>query len=115
MGIPSGYKLANGLCGNCYPQYQPPSWSLEVFEGIAIANSDHQSMNAFLKDYSDGSVTVLWMSNDTEVMEATFVHGSPYIYFKVFDGSPIIKTKSEDGGEKGYFMNREIALVFGPA
>ena len=23
MGIPSGYKLANGLCGNCYPQYQP--------------------------------------------------------------------------------------------
>ena len=92
MGIPSGYKLTDGLCGNCYPQYQPLQWSLEVFEGLAIANSDHQSMNAFLKDYSDGSVTVLWMSNDTEVMEATFVHGSPYIYFK-FDGSPIIKTK----------------------
>lgn len=106
MGIPSGYKLAGGLCGNCYPQYQPPSWSLEVFEGIAIANSNHQNMNAFLKDYSDGSVTVLWKSNDTDVMEATFVHGSPYTYFKVFDGTPIIKTKSEDGGEKGVFYEQ---------
>ena len=46
------------------------------------------------------------MSNDTEVMEATFVHGSPHIYFKVFDGSPIIKTKSEDGGEKGVFYEQ---------
>lgn len=107
MGIPGGYKLMNTeICANCYPQYNGPVWSAEVEDGIAVANSNHQNMDAFLKDYSDGSVTVLWRSNDTDVMEATFVHGSPYIYFKVYDGSPIIKTKSEDGGEKGVFYEQ---------
>ena len=29
----------------------------------------------------------------TNIMWATFVHGSPYVYFTVFDGDPIIVTK----------------------
>ena len=36
-------------------------------------------------------------------MWATFVHGSPYVYFTVFDGDPIIVTKASDGNEKGTF------------
>ena len=110
MGIPGGFRLAGGLCANCYPQYSAPSWSTEVFDGIAIANSTHRNLNAFLKDYSDGSVTVLWKSDDIDVMEATFVHGSPYIYFKVYDGTPIIKTLREDGGEKGIFYEQGDSL-----
>ena len=30
-------------------------------------------------------------------------HGSPYVYFTVFDGDPIIVTKASDGNEKGTF------------
>ena len=110
MGIPGGYSLAGGLCGNCYPQYAAPEWFTEVFDGIAIANSEHTNMNAYLKDYSDGSVTTLWKSGNTDVMEATFVHGSPYVFFKVFDGNPILKTLREDGGEKGVFYEQGNSL-----
>jgi len=110
MGIPGGFRLAGGLCGNCYPQYAAPEWFTEVFDGIAIANSKHTNMNAYLKDYSDGSVTTLWMSGDTDVMEATFVHGSPYVFFKVFDGNAILKTLREDGGEKGVFYEQGDSL-----
>ena len=39
----------------------------------------------------------------TNIMWATFVHGSPYVYFTVFDGYPIIVTKAADSGEKGTF------------
>ena len=106
MGIPGGFRLASGLCANCYPQYSAPEWFSEVFDGIAIGNSNHINMNAFLKNYSDGSVTVLWKSDDIDVMEATFVHGSPYVYFKIYDGNPIIKTLREDGGEKEIFYEQ---------
>ena len=106
MGIPGGFRLAGGLCANCYPQYSAPEWFTEVFDGIAIANSVHRDMNAYLKDYSDGSVTVLWKTGDVNVMEATFVHGSPYTFFKVYDGTPIIKTLRENGGEKDIFYEQ---------
>ena len=106
MGIPGGYRLAGGLCANCYPQYSAAEWFTEVFDGIAIANSTHKNMDAYLKDYSDGSVTVLWKSGNTDVMEATFVHGSPYTFFKVYDGDPIIKTLRENGGEKDIFYEQ---------
>ena len=99
MGLPSGYQLR----GN-FPQYDGPEPFAEVFDGIAIANSKYSELNAYLVDYSDGSVTVGWTtSNMTTVMQATFVHGSPYVYFTVFDGEPIIVTKAVDGPEKGTF------------
>ena len=43
-------------------------------------------------------------------MEATFVHGSPYVYFKVYDGNPIIKTLRSNSGEKGIFYESGDSL-----
>ena len=77
------------MCANCYPQYVGGDPFGEVFDGIAVANSAYASMDAYLKDYSDGSATVMWKAGNTDVMEATFIHGSPYVYFKVYDGSLI--------------------------
>jgi len=98
MGIPGGYKVI----GN-FPRYDGPVPFDEVFDGIAIANSAHSNLNAYLKDHSDGSVTVQWKSGDTAVMDATFVHGSPYAYFKVYQGDALLRTKASDSGEKGTF------------
>ena len=36
-------------------------------------------------------------------MEATFVHGSPYVYVKAHQGQLVIRTLRTDGGEKGTF------------
>lgn len=105
MGIPSG--LTTTTDGFLYPIPDPFS---EVFDGIAIANSVHSDLQGYLKDHSDGSVTVEWQNNDTAVMEATFVHGSPYIYFKVYDGDIIIRTLRDDGSEKGTFYNQNNSL-----
>ena len=110
MGLPGGFKLAGGLCANCYPQYVGGDPFTEVFDGIAIANSAHGSMDAYLKDYSDGSATVMWKTGNTDVMEATFIHGSPYVYFKVYDGNPIIKTLRSNSGEKGIFYESGDSL-----
>ena len=110
MGLPGGFKLAGGLCANCYPQYVGGDPFGEVFDGIAIANSAYGSMDAYLKDYSDGSATVMWKAGNTDVMEATFIHGSPYVYFKVYDGSPIIKTLRSNSGEKGIFYESGDSL-----
>ena len=99
MGLPGGYKLFEN-----FPRYDGPEPFAEVFDGIAIANSKHSELNAYLVNYSDGSVTVGWTAdNETNIMWATFVHGSPYVYFTVFDGDPIIVTKASDGNEKGTF------------
>ena len=69
MGLPGGYKLF----GN-FPRYDGPEPFAEVFDGIAIANSKHSELNAYLVDYSDGSVTVGWTAdNETNIMRATFV------------------------------------------
>ena len=98
MGLPGGYQSIG-----TYPRYEGPVPFAEVFDGIAISNSQYTELDAFLKDYSDGSVTVMWKSGNVDVMEATFVHGSPYAYFKVYAGNPIIKTKATNSAEKGTF------------
>ena len=105
MGIPSG--LTTTTDGFLYPIPDPFS---EVFDGIAVGNSLHANLQGYLKDHSDGSVTVEWQNNDTAVMEATFVHGSPYIYFKVYDGEIVIRSLRDDGSEKGTFYNQDNSL-----
>ena len=105
MGIPSG--LTTTTDGFLYPIPDPFS---EVFDGIAIGNSRHANLQGYLKDHSDGSVTVEWQNNDTAVMEATFIHGSPYIYFKVYDGEIMIRSLRDDGSEKGTFYNQDNSL-----
>lgn len=98
LGIPGG--LRTGTNDTIYAIPDPFS---EVFDGIAVGNSAYSNLEAFLKDYSDGSVTVQWKSGSTAVMEATFVHGSPYVYFTALQGNLVVRTKSADGGEKGVF------------
>jgi len=98
LGIPGG--LRTGTNDTIYSIPDPFS---EVFDGIAVGNSAYSNLDAFLKDYSDGSVTVQWKSGATAVMEATFVHGSPYVYFTALQGNLVVRTKSADGGEKGVF------------
>ena len=98
LGIPSGLRT-----GSNDTQYPIPDPFAEVFDGIAVGNSAYSNMEAYLKDFSDGSVTVQWNSGSTPVMEATFVHGSPYVYFTALQGNLVVRTKAADGGEKGIF------------
>ncbi|HSX84099.1 MAG TPA: glucan 1,3-beta-glucanase, partial [Cellvibrio sp.] len=105
LGIPAGLQARDKEY--VYPIPDPFS---EVFDGIAVANTDYPNMSASLKDYSDGSVTVQWSSSDTPVMEATFVHGSPYIYFTALEGNLVVRTKAADGGEKGIFYQEGNSL-----
>ena len=90
--------------------YQIPDPFVEVYDGIAVGNTDHSNLNAYLKDHSDGSVTVMWKAGDADIMEATFVHGSPYAYFKAYKGDLVLRTLREDGGEKGIFYNQGNSL-----
>ena len=104
--IPSGYKVI----GN-FPRFDGPEPFSEVFDGIAVANSAHPELNAYLKDNSDGSVTVQWKDGTVAVMDATFVHGSPYVYFKAYDGDLILRTQGADSsGAKGTFFNQNNNL-----
>ncbi len=105
MGIPSGLAFT----GDGF-MYQIPDPFSEVFDGIAIGNSAFSDLEGFLKDHSDGSVTVEWQSEGQAVMEATFVHGSPYVYVKAYQGQPVIRTLRVDGGEKGIFYNQGNSL-----
>lgn len=105
LGIPGGLRT-----GPTATQYSIPDPFNEVFDGIAIGNSDYSNLDAYLKDYSDGSVTVQWNSGSTPVMEATFVHGSPYAYFTVLKGNLKLLTKAADGGEKGIFYQQGNTL-----
>ena len=106
MGIPAGLKLMEA--NKFY--YPIPNLGAEVFDGIAVGNSAHSNLKAYTKDHSEGSVTVMWKSGSTEVMEATFVHGSPYIYFKAYSGNFEIRTQSQDGFEKGTFSDGDNML-----
>jgi endoglucanase Acf2 len=106
MGIPSGLRI-DGDKNFFYPI---PDHAVEVYDGVAIGNSDYPNLEAYTKDHSAGSVTVLWKSGNTDVMEATFVHGSPYIYFKAYSGDFEIRTLSPNGGEKGTFDAGDNAL-----
>ena len=105
MGIPSG--LASTGDGFLYSIPDPFS---EVFDGVAIGNSNFSSMEAYLKDSSDGSVTVEWQSGGQAVMEATFVHGSPYVYIKAYQGELVVRTLRTDGAEKGTFYSQGNSL-----
>ncbi|HSG60605.1 MAG TPA: glycosyl hydrolase [Pseudomonadales bacterium] len=98
MGIPGGLRV-NGINFD----YPIPDPFAEVFDGIAISHSNGGDMEAFLKDHGDASVTVQWQQGQNALMEATFVHGSPYVYLHVLSGDLVIKTLREDGGEKGTF------------
>jgi endoglucanase Acf2 len=105
MGIPSGLAaVGNGF------QYPIPAPFDEVFDGIAIANSAFANMEGYLKDFSDGSVTVEWQSAGQPVMEATFVHGSPYVYVKAYQGQLVIRTLRINGDEKGIFYEQGNSL-----
>ena len=98
MGIPSGLTTTGDGFG--YPIPDPFN---EVFDGVAIGNTDFADMDAYLRNHSDGSVTVEWQSGGAAVMEATFVHGSPYAWVKAYQGELVIRTLRADGGEKGTF------------
>ncbi len=105
LGIPGGLRT-----GPTATQYSIPDPFNDVFDGIAIGNSDYNNLEAYLKDYSDGSVTVQWNSGSTPVMEATFVHGSAYAYFTVLKGNLQLRTKAADSGEKGVFYQQGNTL-----
>ncbi len=109
LGLPSGLGAYEPTGFSRYGYNIPDPFS-EVFDGIAVANSEFSELQAYLKDYSDGSVTVQWQSGNKPVMEGTFVHGSPYVYFKAFRGELVIKTLREDGGEKGTFYSKDNHL-----
>jgi len=55
-------------------------------------------------------VTVEWHASGQAVMRATYVHGSPYIYFDVLSGDAVINTLRADGGEKGVFHQADGQL-----
>ena len=105
MGIPSG--LASTVDGFLYAIPDPFS---EVFDGVAIGNTNFDILEAYLKDHSDGSVTVEWQSGGQAVMEATFVHGSPFVYVEAVQGELVIRTLRTDGGEKGTFYDQGDSL-----
>ncbi|MDT0594580.1 immunoglobulin-like domain-containing protein [Glaciecola petra] len=105
LGIPSGLKVQ----GNDFLYAIPDPFS-EVFDGIAVGNTEHDDLDARLKDNSDGSVTVAWHDGSDEVMQATFVHGSPHAFFEVYQGEMQIRTLRADGGEKGIFYNQGNTL-----
>ena len=105
LSIPGGLGLYTD--GFMYPIPDPFA---EVFDGVAVGNTEHADLDAYLKDHSDGSVTVMWKSGSTDVMEATFVHGSPYIYFKAYEGDLVLRTLRADSGEKGTFYNQNNSL-----
>ena len=105
MGLPGGYRVL----GN-FPQYNGPEPFAEVFDGVALANSEYSNMEAFLENFSDGSVTVRWMENQLDIMDATLIHGSPYIFISVYRGDLVLKTKASDGAEKGIFHESSNGL-----
>ncbi|MDX3772994.1 glycosyl hydrolase [Chromatiaceae bacterium AAb-1] len=106
LGIPAGLRYQQG---NSYIYPIPDPFS-EVFDGIAIANSQYSQLQAYLYNYSDGSVTVEWQNNSTAVMRATFVHGSPYTFIDVLQGQLLLKTKAGDGPEKGVYHQQDNRL-----
>ena len=104
-GLPAGLGASSQGFG--FPIPDPFS---EVFDGLAIGNTDYANLQVSLSDHSDGSVTALWHVNGETVMHATFVHGSPYAYFTVLQGNLQVRTLRSDGPEKGIFFNENNSL-----
>ncbi|MEL0007931.1 MAG: immunoglobulin-like domain-containing protein, partial [Luminiphilus sp.] len=96
MGIPPGIGANAGGFG-----YTVPDPFAEVFDGVAIANNAHSNMDVKLLDYSEGAITAGWFEDDVLIMEATFVYGSPFVFFEVYSGTPLLKTLRANGGERG--------------
>ena len=96
MGIPPGIGANDGGFG-----YDMPDPFAEVVDGAAIANTAHSNMDVKLLDYSEGAITAGWFEGDSLIMEATFVYGSPYVFFEVFSGTPTLKTLRSNSGERG--------------
>ncbi|BES70082.1 hypothetical protein RE428_11000 [Marinobacter nanhaiticus D15-8W] len=97
--IPDGMQFKNGNTDT----YDVPAPFDEVFDGLAIGNSQFSTLDAKMYDYSDGSVTVEWQNNGSPVMRGTFVHGSPYVYVDVLQGELELRSKAPNGPEKGVF------------
>ena len=96
MGIPPGIGANDGGFG-----YAVPDPFAEVFDGAAIANKAHSNMDVKLLDYSEGAITAGWYEGDSLIMEATFVYGSPFVFFEVYSGTPTLKTLRANSGERG--------------
>lgn len=105
MGIPAG--LDAQLHSYTYPIPEPLK---EVYDGIALANSQFSDMDAYVRDHSDGSVTLEWRSGHRPVMAATLVQGSPYIYISVYRGDLVLRTRDADGEHKGVFHQQGNSL-----
>lgn len=105
MGIPNGLGVYDIDFG-----YRIPDPFAEVFDGIAISNSQFNALQAYAKSHSDGSVTVEWQHESEAIMEATFIHGSPYVFVDVYYGDLQLKTLREDSGEKGVFFTDDSSL-----
>lgn len=105
MGVPAGLRVEDK--GVTYPVPEPLK---EVFDGIALANDQFERLNAYVRDYSDGSVSVEWRSGHRPVMSATFVQGSPYVYLSVFRGDLLLRTLEADGERKGIFYRDDNSL-----
>ena len=106
MSIPGGLKAIDATNVGVLI----PDPFAEVFDGLAVGNTDFGQMDATMKDYSDGSVTVQWSAQEQAVMEATFVHGSPYVYFSVAQGDLVLRSKAPTSGEKGVFHQQGNSL-----
>lgn len=106
MGIPAGLKTTNEISAT----YTIPAPLNEVFDGIAIGNTAFSNMTANLKDFSDGTATAQWKQNGQVIMEATFVHGAPYVYFNVYQGQLILRTHSANTNEKSIFYKSADTL-----
>ena len=121
-GIPSGLRVFTSMpgCGADDPPcvdivdnnfgYVIPAPADEVMEAIAIGNTNHGGMTTKLLDYSEGSVTAGWFDGASLIMEATFVQGSPYVYFEVYSGKPLLKTLRPTGGERGVWYEGSDSL-----
>jgi len=90
--------------------YVIPAPSDEVMEAIAIGNTHHSGMTTKLLDYSEGSVSAGWFDGATLVMKATFVQGSPYVYFDVYSGEAQLKSLRSSGGERGVWYQSDDSL-----
>ncbi len=106
LSIPGGLAYKNGNSDI----YEVPGPFDEVFDGLAIANTQYQQMDAKLYDYSDGSVTVEWQQGGNAIMRATFVHGSPYVFVDVLRGELLLKSKAPNGPEKDVYYQGDNQL-----
>lgn len=105
MGIPAGLRVpGDGVT------YAPPEPLKEVFDGVALGNSQFDQLDAFVRDYSDGSVTLEWRSGHRPVMAATFVQGSPYLFLSVYQGALQLRTLAPSGAQKGIFYRQDDTL-----